>query len=263
MPQSRSLNVVTGCKIERLRCQGGNNCLVNTIFHLFCQNLPWIRQKFWECWTAGVTVFQGKASHFPVVLHLCQEARASRFPAPFPGLTPPTSLHLVFLVLKSMVQQILGIPLKPLSGNVVGASAIAEVMVRQQLSRRRCCKPRNPKMGYHLGSQDLACHLSGLPSLHPALQTYFWNTIYLLRWSKAKVDAVASTFPPTTVGLFLPNLKCQKGPPRLVFLGPPSGYDLPRYPPVAWWGVRFYFLQSVLWETLYWSYIFFPQCHRF
>ena len=23
-------------------------------------------------------------------------------------------------------------------------------------------------MGYHLGSQDLVCHLSGLPSLHPA-----------------------------------------------------------------------------------------------
>ena len=46
-----------------------------------------------------------------------------------------------------------------------------KVMVRLQLSRRRCCKPRNPKMGYHLGSQDLACHLSGLPSLHPALQT--------------------------------------------------------------------------------------------
>ena len=60
------------------------------------------------------------------MLHLCQEARASRFPAPFPGLTPPTSLHLVFLVLKSMVQQILGIPLKPLSGNVGGARAIAE-----------------------------------------------------------------------------------------------------------------------------------------
>ena len=27
---------------------------------------------------------------------------------------------------------------------------------------------QEPKMGYHLGSQDLVCHLSGLPSLHPA-----------------------------------------------------------------------------------------------
>ena len=99
--------------------------------------------------------------------------------------------------------------------------------------------------------QQLPCTWPGLPSLHPALQTYFWNTIYLLRWSKAKVNAVASTFPPTTDGPILPNFKCQKGPPRLVFLGPPSGYHLTRYPPVAWWGVRFYFLQSVLWETLY------------
>ena len=50
---------------------------------------------------------------------------------------------------------------------------------------------------------------------------------------------------------FLPNFKCRKGPPRLDFLGPPSGYDLPRYPPVAWWGVRFLILQSVIFETPY------------
>ena len=51
---------------------------------------------------------------------------------------------------------------------LVVAEQSQKVMVRRQLSRRRCCKPRNPKMGYHLGSQDLVCHLSGLPSLHPA-----------------------------------------------------------------------------------------------
>ena len=51
---------------------------------------------------------------------------------------------------------------------LVVAEQSQKVMVRRQLSRRCCCKPRNPKMGYHLGSQDLACHLSGLPSLHPA-----------------------------------------------------------------------------------------------
>ena len=39
----------------------------------------------------------------------------------------------------------------------------------------------------------------------------------------------------------LSNFKCQKEPPRLVFVGPPSGYDLPRYPPVAWWGVHLSF----------------------
>ena len=126
---------------------------------------------------AGVTVFQGKASLFPVVLHLCQEARASRFPAPFPGLTPGD-------------HQVTNFPAPGLLGAGVDGAADTgysleafhlvmlvvpeqsqKVMVRLQLSRRRCCKHRNPKMGYHLGSQDLACHLSGLPSLHPALQT--------------------------------------------------------------------------------------------
>ena len=52
---------------------------------------------------------------------------------------------------------------------LVVAEQSQKAMVRRQLSKRGgCCKPRNPKMGYHLGSQDLACHLSGLPSLHPA-----------------------------------------------------------------------------------------------
>ena len=109
----------------------------------------------------------------------------------------------------------------------------------------------------------------GLPSLWSALlapcKLNLWNTIYLLWWSKPKVDAAASTFPPTTVGLFLSNFKCQKGPPRLLFLGPPSGYDLPRYPPVVWWGVRFFFLQSVLWETPYpplFTALFVKECER-
>ena len=35
-----------------------------------------------------VTVFRGMAIFFPVVFHICQEARASRFNALFPRLTP-------------------------------------------------------------------------------------------------------------------------------------------------------------------------------
>ena len=45
------------------------------------------------------------------------------------------------------------------------------------------------------------------------------------------------------------NFKCQCQPPRLVWSASPSGYDLPRYPPVMWWGVHLIFFQSVLWET--------------
>ena len=109
---------------------------------------------------AGVTVFQGKASHFPVVLHLCQEARASRFPAPFPGLTPPTSLHLAFLVLKSMVQQILGIPLKPLSGNVGGARAIAESHGEMAAFQEALLQAQEPQDGVSSWQPGF-----GLPSL--------------------------------------------------------------------------------------------------
>ena len=47
------------------------------------------------------------------------------------------------------------------------------------------------------------------------------------------------------------NFKCQCQPPRLVWSASPSGYDLPRYPPVMWWGGHFIFFQSVLWETPY------------
>ena len=45
------------------------------------------------------------------------------------------------------------------------------------------------------------------------------------------------------------NFKCLMQPPRLVWSLPPSGYILPRYPPVACWGGRFIFFQSVFWET--------------
>ena len=75
--------------------------------------------------------------------------------------------------MKSMVQQILGIPLKPLSGNVGGARAIAESHGEAAALQETLLQAQGPQVGYHLGSQDLACHISGLPSLHPALQTYF------------------------------------------------------------------------------------------
>ena len=51
------------------------------------------------------------------------------------------------------------------------------------------------------------------------------------------------------------NFKCQWRPPRLVCWFPPSGYVLPGCPPVAWWGEGFDCLQSVLWETLYCTWI--------
>ena len=70
-----------------------------------------------------------------------------------------------------------------------------------------------------------------------------------LKHNLSAIVEQTTTFPPTTIRPFLPNFKCRKGPPRLDFLGPPSGYDLPRYPPVAWWGVRFLILQSVIFET--------------
>ena len=54
----------------------------------------------------------------------------------------------------------------------------------------------------------------GLPSLWSALlapcKLNLWNTIYLLWWSKPKVDAAASTFPPTTVGLFCQTLSVKR-----------------------------------------------------
>ena len=39
----------------------------------------------------------------------------------------------------------------------------------------------------------------------------------------------------------MPNLP---RPPRLVWSASPSGYDLPRYPPVMWWGGHFIFFSK-------------------
>ena len=61
----------------------------------------------------------------------------------------------------------------------------------------------------------------------------------------------------------LSNFKCQCQPPRLVWSASPSGYDLPRYPPVMWWGVHFIFFQSVLWETPYCAYKKKIRCPNF
>ena len=61
--------------------------------------------------------------------------------------------------------------------------------------------------------------------------------------------------PPPPPSPILSNFKCQCRPPRLVWSVSPSGYDLSRYPPVTWWGEHFFFLQSVLWETPYYTYM--------
>ena len=123
------------------------------------------------------------------------------------------------------------------SGNVGGGRAIAESHGEMAAFQEALLQAQEPQDGVSSWQPGF-----GLPSLWSALlapcKLNLWNTIYLLWWSKPKVDAAASTFPPTTVGLFLSNFKCQKGPPRLVFLGPPSGYDLPRYPPVGWDSAR-------------------------
>ena len=59
-------------------------------------------------------------------------------------------------------------------------------------------------------------------------------------------EAIVTT-PPT----ILPNFKSLCQPPRLVRSAFPSGYELPRYPPVTCWGERFIFFQSVFFETPY------------
>ena len=58
---------------------------------------------------------------------------------------------------------------------------------------------------------------------------------------------------------FWPNFKCRRGPPRLVFLGPPFGYDLAWYLAVTCWVGIFDFLQSVTCEIPYCGYW---CCHR-
>ena len=57
------------------------------------------------------------------------------------------------------------------------------------------------------------------------------------------------TPPPPILSQFFPNFKCLWGPPRLVRSSSPSGYILPRSPPVAYWVGFFIFFQSVFWET--------------
>ena len=56
------------------------------------------------------------------------------------------------------------------------------------------------------------------------------------------------------------NFKCLGGPPRLVRSSSPSGYILPRSPPVAYWVGFFVFFQSVFWETHYWAPWSWAQC---
>ena len=96
------------------------------------------------------------------------------------------------------------------------------------------------QLGFGLASFDLL-----VPSHHCRTKP--------LKHNLSAIVKQTITLPPTTIRPFWSNFKCRKGPPRLDFLGPPSGYDLPRYPPVAWWGVRFLILQSVLFETPYCS----------
>ena len=60
--------------------------------------------------------------------------------------------------------------------------------------------------------------------------------------------------------IFFQNFKCLCQPPRLVRSAFPSGFELPRYPPVACWGERFIFFQSVIfWNSL--MYIHFKSLH--
>ena len=92
------------------------------------------------------------------------------------------------------------------------------------------------QLGFGLASFDLL-----VPSHHCRTKS--------LKHNLSAIVEQTITFPPTTIRPFWPNFKCRKGPPRLDFLGPPSGYDLPRYPPVACWGVQFLILQSILFET--------------
>lgn len=62
---------------------------------------------------------------------------------------------------------------------------------------------------------------------------------------KVKLKVAIITTPPT----ILPNFKSLCQPPRLVRSAFPSGYELPRYPPVTCWGERFIFFQSLTCET--------------
>ena len=63
-------------------------------------------------------------------------------------------------------------------------------------------------------------------------------------WCHRQSIAIVTT--PTTI---LPNFKSLCQPPRLVRSAFPSGYELPRYPPVTCWGGRFIFFQSLTCET--------------
>ena len=106
---------VTGCKIDSLRCQGGNKCLVNTIFHLVVK----ICLDFSE--DAGLLEsqsFRGRQASSQLCFTFARRQGLPAFLHPFLDslqgtIRSPTSLHLASLVLESMVQQILGIPLKP------------------------------------------------------------------------------------------------------------------------------------------------------
>ena len=55
------------------------------------------------------------------------------------------------------------------------------------------------------------------------------------------------TPPPPRIFDFFPNFKCLWGPPRLVRSSSPSGYILPRSPPVAYW-VGFFIFFKVSFE---------------
>ena len=79
----------------------------------------------------------------------------------------------------------------------------------------------------------------------------------LLCWQQYHVPGAALlwniTPPPPILSQFFPNFKCLWRPPRLVRFSSPSGYILPRSPPVEYWVGFFIFFQSVFWETPYWT----------
>ena len=128
----------------------------------------------------------------------------------------------------------------------LGSLRLSEVLSIWEPSRRglqRC---------HFLDSQSRPSSWSSCPSPGPhwsvacSLKAHSSETLYAIKWQDI-IDW--NITPPPILFHFFPNFKCLWGPPRLVKSSSPSGYILPRSPPVAYWVGFFIFFQSVFWET--------------
>ena len=128
---------------------------------------------------------------------------------------------------------------------------LSEVLSIWEPSRRglqRCHFLDSPKFSV----TSMKFMLVSRPSLVCGLffkSSQLWNTVCNLMRRHLRLEYYAAAAAAANSESIFPNFKCLWGPPRLVRSSSPSGYILPRSPPVAYWVGFFIFFQSVFWET--------------